>query len=254
MAEGDANDALGDHAVNNAHGNNQVPAAHNAAAMAHPTIMAVALKLPTFWHKNARFWFTQADSQFALSGITTEETKFHHVVRILDADTAERVMDRIAAPRKDHEYEDLKEALLTAFDLSKRDRAARLANMGPLGDRKPSALLAEMKALLGSEPSNLLFEHHWLHALPDDVRIALSQREDSLDDLAKAADKMWREKQLAPPTSLMAAAKPPSPAGKDQPNPDKGICYFHRRFGAKAKNCRQPCTYTVPPGNATAGQ
>ena len=49
MAEGDANDALGDHAVNNAHGNNQVPAAHNAAAMAHPTIMAVALKLPTFW-------------------------------------------------------------------------------------------------------------------------------------------------------------------------------------------------------------
>ena len=100
------------------------PAQIPQAAVANNMVMAVALKLPSFWHKNARFWFTQVDSQFHISGITSEETKFHHVVRILDADTAEQVMDKIATPRKDHEYKDLKAALLVDYDHHKRDHAA----------------------------------------------------------------------------------------------------------------------------------
>lgn len=34
--------------------------------------------------------------------------------------------------------------------------------------------------------------------------------------------------------------------------PDDGLCYYHARFGAKAKQCRKPCNYRVQ-GNARAG-
>ena len=33
---------------------------------------------------------------------------------------------------------------------------------------------------------------------------------------------------------------------------DSGLCYYHSRFGAKAKQCRPPCIYGTQ-GNARAG-
>jgi hypothetical protein len=223
-------------------------------------ISTVSMKLPTFWHKNPRFWFSQAESQFALARITTELTRFHHVVRALDVNTAEQVMQLIENPRTQHEYRDLKAALVTAYDKPRRERAARLADMGGLGDRKPSHLLNEMKALLGGDPSNLLFEHHFLLNLPDEIRIALSQQDyTSLDELAQAADKMWREKTI----TMSGAGQMTMAAVKRTENPKKtayvkttttedGICYFHHRFGSQAKNCKGPCKFAS--GNANAGQ
>ncbi|KAJ8372904.1 hypothetical protein AAFF_G00275540 [Aldrovandia affinis] len=50
---------------------------------------AVALKLPEFWQEHA-VWFAQAEAQFALRGITQEDTKYFYVVAALNSSTASR--------------------------------------------------------------------------------------------------------------------------------------------------------------------
>ena len=53
----------------------------------------VAVKLPQFWPDKARLWFVQAEALFTLGKITTEETKFAHIVTMLDSSTADQAID-----------------------------------------------------------------------------------------------------------------------------------------------------------------
>ncbi|KAL4123292.1 hypothetical protein QTP88_015490 [Uroleucon formosanum] len=48
------------------------------------SVNRVAIKLSPFWAERPSLWFSQVDSQFAISGITSEETKFNYVVAQLD--------------------------------------------------------------------------------------------------------------------------------------------------------------------------
>jgi hypothetical protein len=61
-------------------------------------ISRVAVRLPPFWPERPDVWFSQADAQFSLAGITNETTKFHHVISQLDQRYAEEVDDLITSP------------------------------------------------------------------------------------------------------------------------------------------------------------
>ena len=52
---------------------------------------AVSLKLPIFWTTQPAVWFAQTEAQFTLRGISADETKYYHVVSVLDQETATRV-------------------------------------------------------------------------------------------------------------------------------------------------------------------
>jgi hypothetical protein len=39
-------------------------------------ISRVAVRLPPFWAERPAVWFSQAEEQFTLAGISTEQTKF----------------------------------------------------------------------------------------------------------------------------------------------------------------------------------
>ena len=54
------------------------------------TTSAVALKLPNFWTMQPEIWFTQAEAQINIRGITSDDTKYYYVVAALDQDTAAR--------------------------------------------------------------------------------------------------------------------------------------------------------------------
>ena len=56
------------------------------------------VKLPQFWPDKTRLWFVQADAQFTIKKITTEPTKFAHVVTMLDSTMAEQIMDILTDP------------------------------------------------------------------------------------------------------------------------------------------------------------
>ncbi|QQP54123.1 Uncharacterized protein FKW44_006844 [Caligus rogercresseyi] len=52
----------------------------NIVTNSEVSLQAVSLKLPGFWPQQASIWFCQAESQFKMKGIKSEDTKYHHVV------------------------------------------------------------------------------------------------------------------------------------------------------------------------------
>jgi hypothetical protein len=47
----------------------------------------VAVRLPPFWAERPAVWFAQAKAQFFLAGVSSETTKFFHVISQLDQRT-----------------------------------------------------------------------------------------------------------------------------------------------------------------------
>ena len=209
---------------------------------------AVSLKLPTFWTSQPEVWFAQTEAQFALRGITADETKYYYVIAALDQPTATRLLDLISNPPTDDKYGALKTRLTDTFGLSKQERASRLLHFRPLGDSKPSTLMDEMLALLGDHPPCLLFNQLFLERLPADIRIQLVDAK--IEDhraLAKRADALWECRDASMESN--AVHRPPSTDGKQL---GKNFCFYHRKFGNAAKQCRPPCSWTS--GNERAGR
>lgn len=71
-------------------------------------------------------------------------TRYHYVVSALDQETAGRVVLYLDNPPAVGKYAGLKELLLGIYGPSCMERAARVLNMGRLGNRKPLALMSEM--------------------------------------------------------------------------------------------------------------
>ncbi len=213
---------------------------------------AVALKLPTFWTSQPRVWLAQAEAQFVLRKITADDTKYYHVLSALDQDTATRLLDLISSPPAENKYEALRDRLVDTFGLSKRERACLLLHARPLGDSKPSVLMDEMLALLGDHPPCMLLEQLFLERLPEEIRIQLvDTKVEDHRDLARKADALWAAKGMGPSAN---AIQKPSPMGRKTKPPEghkDTLCYYHRRFGGSARQCRDPCTWS---GNGQAGR
>ncbi|XP_061888044.1 transmembrane protein 132C-like [Entelurus aequoreus] len=58
----------------------------------------LVIKLPEFWETSATAWFAQAEAQFALRGITEDDTKFYYVVSSLGSATATKVVNALTHP------------------------------------------------------------------------------------------------------------------------------------------------------------
>ena len=214
---------------------------------------AVALKLPTFWTSQPRVWLAQAEAQFVIRKITADDTKYYHVLSALDQDTATRLLDLISSPPPENKYHALKDRLVDTFGLSKRERASFLLHTRPLGDSKPSVLMDEMLALLGDHPPCMLFEQLFLERLPEDIRVQLVDiKVEDHRDLARKADALWAARGMGPSANAIRKPKNPPTGRKLKPEGQKDtLCYYHRRFGESAKQCRDPCTWS---GNGQAGR
>lgn len=274
-------------------------------------VSAMTVRLAQFWERNPTTWFLQAEAQFQLARITSQETKFLHVVGALPQTAVEEVADILAAfhnSRPAAPYDQLKAALLERTAASVRTRIQQLLSSEELGDRRPTQLLRSMTQLLGAHShamDDTLLRELFLQRLPSNVQMVLATAATmDLQALASLADKVM---EVATPFSQVAAiasTKPTSPGTvspgplpsesasssrlddlcdrlekivvaatrrNGSPNrsrqrhrsssqrrhstnprsdsPNRGICFYHRRFGAAARHCRLPCTWT---GNGQA--
>ncbi len=228
-------------------------------------INAVALKRPQFWRNQPRVWFGQAEAQFQVRKITQDDTKYYYALAALDQDTATRVVDLIENPLANNKYNTLKDRLITTFALSERERARALLDMPDLGDDKHSALMDKMLALLGNHHPCFLFCELFLDRLPEDIRkiLVLSEVQDPRQP-AQAADRLHQTHGTSAsairnkPPGRLNGRKGQYRGGPNQRN-NPGYCYYHDRFGDKARNCEPPCSHPTaqqpapPPGNAPAG-
>ena len=245
-----------------------VPAPEAAGNMANANagVYAASVKLPELWQHNPRAWFQHVEAQFQLRGVTQDSTKYFYVVAALDSSTTARAMTLLEAPPAVGKYDALKALLLRLFELSELEKADRLLSLNGLGDGKPSELMEKMLSVLGSADPAFLFTHIFLRQLPAPVRTALASSPlataKDYRALSAEADRVFlASRQQFVHALLPHHAAPPPPmddcvdtaaAVTARRQPDDGLCYYHARFGAKAKQCRKPCSYRVQ-GNARAG-
>jgi hypothetical protein len=155
--------------------------------------------------------------------------------------------------------------------------------MGPLGDRRPSALFAEMHSLLPQD-ANVLFNAIYLRCLPESMRAALADRGELLPgDLTAAADLLHQSARPSAATIAAAVPLPPSPHPSvsaatvytpshrfqsrspnrrrrfspqcrpptphrsrnplPRPPPGNNLCFYHFNFGRQARRCQPPCSW-----------
>jgi hypothetical protein len=249
----------------------------------------VAVRLPPFWANRPTVWFTQAEAQFSLVGISIERTKFYHIISQLDHKYAAEVEDIITSPLQQEPCTTLKTELLNRLATTREQRARHIIMHEEMGDRKPSQFLRYLRSLAPDLPEYFL-QRIWCSRLPRFVQTALAgQPEIGLDAAASCADSIMDS--ISPPelvsvgrpannTTLLQRIvelsrqvetlsaerdhrrsssrdrrysqrdRPSSPRNRRLNNnsPSRlknatGSCWYHRRFGDRAQNCTQPCTY-----------
>ena len=158
-----------------------------------PAVAAVvAVKLPAFWVGQPDMWFVQAEAAFRRSNITVSSTKFDHVVMKLPKNILVAVRDIVRGVNDDSvdPYGQIRTWLLASFGRTKWQLANMLLDSPPLGDRRPSAMMDAMLALLPpGEQAGTLFQALFMRRLPADMRQQLAARDfPTLPDMATHAD------------------------------------------------------------------
>lgn len=253
------------------------PAAMTASTTtATATTASVAVKLPDFWKTDPAMWFAQAEAQFVLAGVTRDETRFYHIIAKVDQTVLCHISDLVANPPQANKYDAIKERLLRRFEMSPQAKMEKLLNSCDLGDMKPTHLLAKMQDLAaGLRVDDNLMKMLFIQRLPPNVRSVLAIHDGTLSKLAEMADKM-----LDSTFSHVAAATVPAPPtaaavpGQEELNEQIAYltaeirklkstgrgrsrsssrarrssdqtetCWYHRKYGNRARQCRSPCGF-----------
>jgi len=151
------------------------------------------LVLPPFWGDNVAAWFASAESRFRMKRIYDEWDRYDIVVSALSKDDIRLVLDLVTAPPDDDPYTSLKARLLSTHVKTDYQRIEEMLAMDALGSMKPSQLLAHMLELCpADEERTKFFAYHFLHRLPQELRIMLSEDDhQEVHQLARKADRLW---------------------------------------------------------------
>jgi hypothetical protein len=152
------------------------------------------VKLPDFWVKDPVLWFRQCESAFRRSSISSSGVKFDHVVMKLPHDVSlscRSLLLSIKFEDKDA-YERLRDHLCRCFGQTKWQLAFSLLDAPQLGDRRPTQLLQDLRALLpAEEPEGTLFQAIFLKRLPTAIcDHILAADVDNIDAMAALADRL----------------------------------------------------------------
>ncbi|GBN62894.1 hypothetical protein AVEN_145783-1 [Araneus ventricosus] len=140
-------------------GNNQDSVSDDA------TIAGVGVKLPPFWKANLALWFVQLEAQFALAGITVDDTKFNHAISAVDSEILNSVKSEASKIL----------ALLQGLEL---------------GDQRPSQLLTRMRALASDTVGEQLLKSLWMGRLPNSTQTILAALSEDLAGLTMLQTKL----------------------------------------------------------------
>ncbi|CAI5683036.1 unnamed protein product [Oreochromis niloticus] len=235
----------------------------DASAAASPlppaaAAFAVSLELPDFWLHDPPSWFVHVEAQFALRGISADDTKYHQVVASLDPLATRRALTLLRDPPARGKYAALKELLLRRYALSDAERTEKLLSLSGLGGGTALELMERMLSFLGPDDGGFLFAHIFLRQLPVAVRAGLANSPllgtKDYRSLAEDADRIllatraFHDHDLVPASPAAPSTSPltcpdvsaPSLAAKAQRHRGRDLCFYHQRFGPRARCCLLP--------------
>jgi hypothetical protein len=225
-------------------------------------------------------WFAQAEAQFRRARVTAETTMYDYVLMKLPQDVVMSVRALVSAieadpVKQEQSYTLMKEALLGSYGMTKWQMAYSLLDHPDLGDRRPSAMMAEMLSLrYETTAPDSLFLALFLRRLPASIRDHLAAaNHTTATEMATHADILWDARStttVSAVTDSLAAVsvrsasprysrspdrrarspvnrggggrqppRPPTPGrqdGKSSSNKNKW-CFNHKKYGDKAYNC-----------------
>lgn len=221
---------------------------------------------------DVEIWFIAAETRFynAVPEIKQDKVKFEKLVASLPFEALERIkdvmLDRTNSPNK---YERAKGLLLAAFALSQEENLNQLLTIVDLGTYRPSELLIQMRRLAKGNISEQALTTLWLTKLPEHIRGMLGVRGGPLDELAIIADRAISLSifQAASVTSTTNNSSTDETLAKilnhlevlavgnsrhrgrndrlpsNQQTTNDTECYYHKRFGKDARNCKPFCKH-----------
>lgn len=235
-------------------------------------IAKVSIKIPPFWEDDPAMWFAQIEMQFIMNGVSQDTTKFYYIASTLNQKQATEVRDIILNPPESNKYEKLKTELIRRLSSSEEQKLKQLLQREEIGDRTASQFLRYIRSLANDKLPESLLKTLWISRLPTNTQgILATIGEKSLDDMAVIADKILETHQSG---QYVAVASTSSEKhikslekeiddlrieirslirqrsntherfrSKSRNRNDPKLCYYHNRFGSKARKCRQPCSY-----------
>jgi hypothetical protein len=228
-------------------------------ALAAPrTLRPAAVKLPEFWADDVSLWFRQCEAIFTSNDIDDEKQMFNSIVGRLPPSVAVSCRSLLMEidPTVRTPYTMLKTHLTKCFGRTDWQLAFAIMDAPSLGDRRPSQMLQDMRALMPKgETEGRLFLAHFVRRLPTKVSdLLLATDVIDADQMAAAADRMV---QIPEPTPVAAIAEVPSPRKARSPNrspgykkrpqtpgpKDKKHCWYHAKYGKDASKCQPPCRW-----------
>ncbi|UYV77636.1 hypothetical protein LAZ67_15001781, partial [Cordylochernes scorpioides] len=243
-------------------------------------ISRLAFRAPPFWPNNVELRISQLEAAFGLAEMSRDETKFQATVTSLDHPTLTYVADIVTAPPPSGKYDALKARLLQRLGQSKQTKILQVLDGRPMGDQKPSTVLAAMQHQAGRNFSDTVLKMLWTRRLPQDIRAALAaSSETSLSKLAEMADNIHEatlptvsavdqpstghsaeaHQQLMTQIQDLHTQVEALKSSMDTPHNrypndrypthnkkrNAGTCWYHMKFGAQARKCLQPCNFKV---------
>ncbi|KAK3752990.1 hypothetical protein QZH41_016304, partial [Actinostola sp. cb2023] len=177
------------------------------------------------------------ESQFATRKITKQDTKFHHVVASLPLNVAADIRDLLIHKPTENAYDTLKTKIIERMTTSKAKKLHQLLATEELGDCKPSQLLTTLEEIAKKADNAMDVQSPSLSAIqcpPESNEIAALRAElqDINNTLAALTTQQTKHLGKKPQAHTTQATKP-------------ALCWYHQRFGNKARKCLPPC----PQGN-----
>jgi len=252
-----------------------------AAVAVLSTIAAVAIKPGQFKATNAEGWFVNLEAQFKLGGIERGSTKFNHVIANVPAEFLQPV-SHIAYKSNvvEEDYEALKNALIAVHRESKMKRMSQLLDTAELGDQTPSQFYRFLKSRFSDKemvvPKDLLY-NRWLHKLPQAIQVPIAAAAPKMEeaDWLQLADSVYdinggfhqiaainhgrnRSNSITSNSSYRSTNSNSSYRGRGRGNrnstprrgrfnPDGPSCWYHWKFGTKARKCHgDNCKFAKP--------
>ena len=139
------------------------------------------------------------ESQFVLAGITTDTTKYHHILAAIPEDVA------INFPMEIEDYSSLKDSITQVCQKSKTKLIEEALETISLAGLKPSICLLRIQRKLSEchlTMENDVIKHRLMQAMPVSTRSSLSAHLDlPPDKFAKLADTIYSYSKDTFPTS-----------------------------------------------------